>query len=412
MKKGSERTFALIWAAIMIAVISSTATLLLAGRSTGAAGMHWVTGDQYEMIERYGRLEEVRQTMLTQYYEPLDEDALILGAIRGMTGAADDVYTFYYTPEEMQKEQENEEGVYRGIGVLVGQNGDGYIEVLRVYASTPAEQAGIQVGDIITGVDGTEINTTFQQGYDEAVNMIRGVENTEVLLTIRRGEETLEVPVMRSNVNISYVEYTMLDGGIGYVAISQFMGDAADGFQQALDYFMAHDARGMVIDLRNNPGGLLNVVNRIADSVLPEGIIVYVQDREGKRTDYYSDEKMVDLPLVVLVNDMSASASELFAASVQALGRGAVVGVTTYGKGIVQTVVPFPQDGAGMQLTTASYFDANGRSIHKVGVVPDVEVALDGDLVPVDPDPVSDNQLSRAIEVLEGEIAETERDAA
>ena len=115
---------------------------------------------------------------------------------------------------------------------------------------------------------------------------------------------------------------------------------------------------------------------------------------------------------VVLVNDMSASASELLAASVQALRRGAVVGVTTYGKGIVQTVVPFPQDGAGMQLTTASYFDANGRSIHKVGVVPDVEVALDGDLVPVDPDPVSDNQLSRAIEVLEGEIAETERDAA
>ena len=412
MKKGSERTFALIWAAIMIAVISSTATLLLAGRSTGAAGLHWVSGDQYDMIERYGRLEEVRQTMLTQYYEPLDDDALMLGAIRGMTGAANDVYTFYYTPEEMQKEQENEEGVYRGIGVLVGQNADGYIEVLRVYASTPAELAGIKVGDIITGVDGAEIDTSSQQGYDEAVNMIRGVENTEVLLSIRRGEETLEVPVMRSNVNISYVEYTMLEGGIGYVAISQFMGDAAEGFQEALDYFIAHDARGMVIDLRNNPGGLLNVVNRIADSILPEGIIVYVQDRDGKRTDFYSDEKMVDLPLVVLVNDMSASASELLAASVQALGRGAVVGVTTYGKGIVQTVVPFPQDGAGMQLTTASYFDANGRSIHKVGVVPDVEVALDGDLVPVDPDPVSDNQLSRAIEVLEGEIAETERDAA
>lgn len=412
MKKGSERTFALIWAAIMIAVISSTATLLLAGRSTGAAGLHWVSGDQYDMIERYGRLEEVRQTLLTQYYEPLDDDALMLGAIRGMTGAANDVYTFYYTPEEMQKEQENEEGVYRGIGVLVGQNADGYIEVLRVYASTPAELAGIKVGDIITGVDGAEIDTSSQQGYDEAVNMIRGVENTEVLLSIRRGEETLEVPVMRSNVNISYVEYTMLEGGIGYVAISQFMGDAAEGFQEALDYFIAHDARGMVIDLRNNPGGLLNVVNRIADSILPEGIIVYVQDRDGKRTDFYSDEKMVDLPLVVLVNDMSASASELLAASVQALGRGAVVGVTTYGKGIVQTVVPFPQDGAGMQLTTASYFDANGRSIHKVGVVPDVEVALDGDLVPVDPDPVSDNQLSRAIEVLEGEIAETERDAA
>ena len=161
----------------------------------------------------------------------------------------------------------------------------------------------------------------------------------------------------------------------------------------------------MIIDVRNDPGGLLTTVNRIADSILPEGVIVYIQDREGKRTDYYSDENYSDLPLVVLVNDMSASASEILAASVQALNRGKVVGTTTFGKGIVQTLISFDEDGAGMQLTTSSYYDANGRSIQGVGVVPDYEIPLDGERVPLDPDPVSDNQLKEGLRVLEEIIA-------
>ena len=409
MKSGSSRTAALVWAAVMIAVLSSTLTLLFAGRGTGS--QHWVSEDEYEMVARYRRLDEVRNILTKQYYEPLDEQQLVTGAIRGMTAAVKDVYTFYYTPEEMTRENENESGRYHGIGVLIEQNQEGYIEVLKVYPGTPAETAGLQAGDIIVGVDGSFIGETGGKLYDDAVALIRGEENTRVSLTILRAGERLEISVLRADVNVSYVDYTMLDDGIGYVAISQFTGDAADKFQEAIAYFRAQQTRGLVIDVRNNPGGLLNQVNSVADSLLPEGLIVYVQDRDGKRNDYYSDAAMYDVPLVVIVNEMSASASEILAASVQALGRGKVVGLTTYGKGVVQSLISFEEDGAGIQLTTASYYDADGRSIHGVGVTPDVEVALDGERVPLTPDPISDSQLSKALEVLEEEIEQKNEEA-
>ena len=156
----------------------------------------------------------------------------------------------------------------------------------------------------------------------------------------------------------------------------------------------------MVIDLRNNPGGLLTEVVEIADSILPEGVIVYTEDRAGKREDFYSDKDMCDIPLTVLVNDMSASASELLAAAVKSFDRGEIVGVTTYGKGIVQTRVDFAEDGSAIQLTTSSYYAGDGTSIHQVGVEPDVVVPLEMSYVPVDPDPVSDNQLAKALEIL------------
>ena len=227
-------------------------------------------------------------------------------------------------------------------------------------------------------------------------------------LGILRGKETFETDVMRADVNVSYASYQLLGDDVGYVSISQFSGDAADRFDEALGYFKGHNAKGLIIDLRNNPGGFLTEVNRIADRILPKGIIVYIQDRDGVRTDYYSDAEMYDIPVVVLVNRMSASASEILAASVQALDRGKVVGVTTYGKGIVQTLKTFEPDGAGMQYTTSSYYDAQGRTINGVGVTPDVEVALEGDRVPMDPDPASDNQLAKALEVLREEMRERE----
>jgi len=410
MNNRSTRTAALIWAAVMIAVISSTATMLLTTRHGGYGGARWVSQEQYDLIERYKRLDEVRSTLIEQYYQPLDEDELVLGAIHGMTAATGDIYTFYYTPEEFRQETQNTEGRYHGIGVLIGQNADGFIEVLRVYPDSPAEAAGLEPGDIITGVDGERIGDGGT-AYEEAVSKIRGMENTEVKLNLIRGTKRLVVPVMRSSVSISYASYQLLEDGIGYISILQFTGDAADRFEEALTSFEAAGAKGIIIDVRDDPGGLLTTVNRIADAILPKGLIVYVQDREGHRIDYYSDENYCDLPVVVLTNGMSASASEILAASVQAMGRGKVVGTTTYGKGIVQTLLAFDEDGAGMQLTTSSYYDANGRSIHGVGVTPDVEVALDASRVPLEPDPVSDNQLKEGIRVLK-ELIDEQADAA
>ena len=396
MKRSATKIAWLIWAAMMIAVVASTATLFF----TSHGQQRWVTEEEYARVKRYARLDEVRKTLMNEYYQPLDEEKLLTGAIRGMTGAVGDVYTFYYTPEEMARENEDSAGRYQGIGIQVERTREGRIEIVRIYPGTPSEQVGLMTGDEIVTVDGEEVRADTVALYMEGVRRMRGPADTEVRLGILRGTRTLEYTVARSAISISYADYQLIDGDIGYVAITQFTGDASARFDEALAFFKEQNISSMVIDLRNNPGGLLNEVNRIADRILPKGVIVFVKDRQGTRTDYYSTEDYYDVPVVVLVNGMSASASEILAASVQALGRGTVVGVTTYGKGVVQTMTTFPEDGAGMQYTTANYFDANGRSINGVGVTPDVEVPLEAERIPAEPDPAHDNQLAKALEIL------------
>lgn len=411
MSNRSVRIFALIWAALMIAVISSTLTLVFSGRATAqrdAQAERAVTQEEYDALQRYQRLDEVRRTLLEEYYQELDEDELILGAIRGMTSAIGDPYTFYYTPEELSREMENDAGEYQGIGVLLQRTDDGRIEVLRVYPGTPAEVAGVRQGDVIYAVDGEAVSAVDGKAYNEAVNLIRGLEGTRTTLSLMRDGQSLEITVARGNVSISYIDYQVLPGKIGYIYISQFTGNAASGFKEAIESFQAQKVAGMVIDLRNNPGGLLDQVVDIADQILPTGLIVYVKGRDDGRQDYYSDEACYDVPVAVLVNDMSASASEILAASVQAFGRGTIVGLNTYGKGIVQTLIPFKEDGAGLQLTTQSYYDALDRCPQGVGVKPDIEVALEGSAIPLEPDPTSDNQLAAAIDEVKRMIGEGE----
>ncbi len=402
MKKNSLRVLAIIWGALMIAVISSTVTLFVSGRLGRGAGewRRWVSQAEYDTIQRYSRLDEVRETMLKDYYRDLDEDALILGAIRGMTGSIGDPYTFYYTPEELKKANEDSEGVYYGIGTLLQNTTDGEIVVVRIFPGAPAEGAGLHVGDVILAVDGNPVTGVDGRSYLEAVRRMRGGEGTRVTLTVRRDGARMAIPIERGDVKVSYASYQVLPGNIGYINISQFSGDASQVFHEAIDAFRSLGIEGLVVDVRNNPGGLLDQVVDIADALLPKGLIVCTKQRDGARTDYYSDEKYYDVPLSVLVNGMSASASEILAASVQALERGRVVGLTTYGKGVVQSLQTFRDDGAGLQLTTASYYDAVDRCPQGVGVKPDVEVALEGTTLPLEPDPVSDNQLAEAIRQL------------
>ena len=410
MNKKTLRTVALIWAAVMIAVISSTATLLISGRNAQPVpeDSRWVSQEQYDTIQRYSRLDEVRGTLLDNYYQDLDEDALLLGAIRGMTASVRDPYTFYYTPEELKRANDNNAGLYHGIGVLLQNTSGGAIEIVRVFPNTPAEAAGLRVGDRILTVDGAEVSGADGRTYSEAVSMIRGLDGSRVTLKVQRGERTLEISANRADVSVSYASYQMLPGDIGYVSISQFTGNAAAVFHEAIESFRNSGAKGLVIDLRNNPGGWLDQAVSIADEVLPTGVIVYVLEKDGSRQDYYSDEAQFDVPLAVLVNDMSASASEILASAVQAFDRGAIVGVNTYGKGIVQSLITYQEDGAGIQVTTSSYYDALDRCPHKVGVKPDIEVALEAETVPTNPDPASDNQLAAAIEAVERQIAERE----
>ena len=406
MKKSSLRVVALVWAAVMIAVISSTATLLISGRAAQRQDVNarWVSQEEYESIQRYGRLDEVRQSLERDYYQELDEDTLVLGAIRGMTEAVGDPYTFYYTPEELKRYNENNTGAYRGIGTLLQNTLEGDIEVVRVYPDSPAEAAGLRVGDYLLAVDGEPISGVDGRSYSEAISRIRGEDGSRVVLTVQRDGEIMDIAMNRGDVQISYASYQVLPGNIGYISITQFTGNAAGMFQQAIDEFKGLGVEGLVIDLRNNPGGLLDQVVSIADALLPKGVIVYVKDRDGTRQDFYSDEECFDAPLAVLVNDMSASASEILASAVQCFERGTVIGLNTYGKGIVQSLLTFDEDMAGMQLTTSSYFDAWDRCPQGVGVQPDIEIALEGEAIPLDPDPSADNQLAEALADIQRQI--------
>lgn len=405
MKRRAVIVAAVVWMLVIVAIASSGLTLILTGAANGQA-VRLVSESEYEIIDRYRRLEEVRQTLVNDYYIPLDEEDLVTGAIRGMMDSIGDPYTFYYTPEEMEKANEESSGVYHGVGMAVQLTDDGDIEVIRVYQGSPAEAAGLLSQDRIVQVDGVPVSGENGQTLNEAVQRIQGEDGTTVRLTVLRDGETLELDIVRSEVSISYVDYEIINGDIGYVNIAQFTGNDVTGFQEAVEAFKSAGVSGIVVDLRNNPGGLLTDVVQIADMVLPEGLVTYVEDRHGNRQEETSDAEYWDIPMVVLVNGMSASASELFTAAIQDYDRGTVVGATTFGKGIVQTLITFSDDGAGMQLTTASYYSPNGRSIHQTGVEPDVTVELNEDYDPSIPWPnlENDNQLATALEELQKRI--------
>lgn len=401
MKRRNAMILGLVWLLVMVCIAASTVTLLVSGGSAG--GTHWVSESKYEMIERYARLEQVRSALEEGYYQEVDDDALMTAAIRGMMASLEDPYTFYYTPDEMEEHNEQTEGTYHGIGILMQSNADGQIEIIRVYEGSPAAASGARAGDFILRVDGVEVSGTDAQAFEEAVNLMRGEDGTELALTVQRDGGTLELHMIRGDVSVSNVSYAELSGGIGYINIFQFTGDDVTAFDAALEALQAAGVSGLMIDLRNNPGGLLDDVVAIADRLLPEGLIVYTEDRAGKRESFYSDAACCDLPLVILINDMSASASEILAAAVQDHGRGTLVGTQSYGKGIVQTVVRFEEDGAGMQFTSSCYYTPSGKNIHGTGVTPDIEVEAGdgGSFASGILNPEEDAQLRTALEALE-----------
>ena len=398
MKRKNALILSVVWLLVMVSIAASTVTLLASG---GLGGTRWVSRSDYEMLERYSRLEAVRRTLSEQYYQEVNEDELMNGAIRGMMASLGDPYTFYYTPDEMSTHNERTEGAYQGIGVLLQNNGSDEIEIIRVYADGPAGAAGMQVGDRVVAVDGVPVYGTNNQTLNDAVDRMKGDPGSEVVFTVLRGDERLDLRITRGDVSVSNVESAMLPGNIGYIEIFQFSGDDVTGFTDALNELEAQSAKALIVDLRNNPGGILDDVVDIADLLLDECTVVYTEDRDGGRVDYYSDAEHCELPLAVLINDMSASASEILAAAVQDTERGTIVGTRSYGKGIVQTVVTFEDDGAGMQYTSAQYFTPSGKNIHGTGVMPDVVVDGEFENYSGEPDVENDIQLQAAIEAVQ-----------
>lgn len=392
-----------VWIVVVVAGVSSAITLRISGGVLPSAdqpgGNVIVTQQEYDTIDRYRRLDEVREILKTDYYEALDEEQLVLGAVRGMLSSVGDPYTFYYTPEEMLEMAERSQGVYEGVGLLLSADKEGMLVVLRIFEDSPAIEAGVKPGDVVLAIDGEPVSAQDARQMDEAIQMIRDANGAALELTLRRGQQVHSVTLTPRSITMQRVTHQILPGNIGYIMIYEFIGDDAAAFAAAANELKAQNIKGLIIDLRSNPGGLLSDVVSIADLLLPSGLIVYTQDRSGAREEYYSDEERWDVPMAVLVNGMSASASEILAGALQDYGAAKVVGETTYGKGIVQTMLPFRSDNAGIQLTTATYFTPKGRSIHGVGIEPDIPVeatvAVGGA-----PDMQSDAQLKAAYELL------------
>ena len=324
------------------------------------------------------------------YSEEIDEEILRENVIKGYVDGLGDPYSVYYNEEETLELMEKTNGEFTGIGVVITQDPDTkYTTILNVYENSPGEKAGLQVGDIFYKVDGEEILTL---DIDHVVSKLRGEEGTKVNITVLRGEgyEEFETTATRAVIENKSVEYEMKENKIGYLAVSGFEGNTFSQFKNAIEDLQNQGMEGLVIDLRNNPGGNLSTVCDMADYILPEGLIVYTQERDGDRDDFYSrDKHQLDLPLVVLINGNSASASEIFAGAVQDYEWGTIVGTTSFGKGIVQRIYDLT-DGTCLKITTSEYFTPNGRNIHGIGIEPDIVVEYEYD----------DNQLERAMECL------------
>jgi len=338
------------------------------------------------------KMEELNRYIDQYYLFDYEEEDIENGIYKGLMAGLGDVYTGYYTPEEYASFMESSNGSYSGIGAVLSQDyKTGIIQVVRAFEGSPAEEAGLKTGDYLYKVEGEEVTG---KDLSLVVTDLKGEEGTEVHISImrERGADVIDLTLVRKSIQVPTVEYELLEDQIGYIAISEFDDVTDDQFLAALDELEAQGMEKLIIDLRNNGGGLVDVTCTILDYLLPEGLIVYTEDKNGERDEIFSDENCFKGQMAVLVNGNSASASEIFAGAVKDYGVGTLIGTQTFGKGIVQSLFPL-SDGSAVKITVSRYYTPSGNNIHGVGITPDI-------ILEYDEDAEKDNQLQRAIEVL------------
>lgn len=382
-------------AALCILLVMFQPVLALAQQETFT-----VTAEEYALLEKYQRLEEIQSIIDATYLWEYDAEALLEGAAQGMLGALGDDYTFYYTSDEMESETETLSGQYGGLGIEVfGNLNDLTITIRRVFYGSPAQQGGIRPGDKII-----RLNDEDMTAYDlsKAVSIMRGEVGGEVKVTILRDTETFEVTLYRAIIETEILDYDILDDNIGYLRIHYFEGNALAQFEAAMEHFVEQGVQGLVIDLRDNPGGLVNLAVDLADVFLDDVMVMSTEDKYGRRISIYADEGAWEIPVAVLINGYSASAAEILAGALSENGVATLVGTKSFGKGIMQSVYTFSPDGAGMQLTTDYWLTPDGNNIHEVGIEPDIEVELAEDAIDENYAIIreKDNQLEAAVEAL------------
>lgn len=341
------------------------------------------------------KLSVLEDTIRKYFWKDVEEETLEEGLYRGLLDSLEDPYSVYYTSEELIALQQQTEGIYYGIGAYIQDGDAGYVQISRVIKNTPAEESGLMQDDYIYMVDDEDM---YGKDKSYVVSKIKGEEHTYVTLTVIRenAAEPLDISVERRKIESPTVEYEMYDNGMAYIQITEFDLVTTGQFESAYNQARAEGMKGLIIDLRSNPGGNLSTVCDISRMLLPKGMIVYTEDKYGKREEYTCNgENQIEVPLVVLTNGYSASASEILAGAVKDYGIGKLVGTTTFGKGIVQKVIDL-SDGSAVKLTVSSYFTPNGNNIHGIGIEPDVEIQFDAELYRNG----TDNQLEKAKEVL------------
>ncbi|MCI9664214.1 MAG: S41 family peptidase [Lachnospiraceae bacterium] len=355
-----------------------------------------------DTIQKMKTIEEVINTY--HYGDEISSGDLQEGVYKGMVKALKDPYAEYYTKDELEETLNSNQGISYGIGAAISLNKEMDTAMINsVIADTPAEAAGLREGDIIYKVDGED---TVGMSVSQVVSRVKGKENTTVHLTIyREGEsELIEMDIVRGKlIEAETVQSGMLEDTkqIGYLRITEFDTITVDQFNEAMAELNASGMKALILDLRSNPGGDLTAVVDVARRLLPKGLVVYTEDKNGKRKEYTCDgEHEIQIPMAVLVNEYSASASEILSGAIKDYNKGTVIGTTTYGKGIVQRINRL-DDGTAVKLTVSAYFTPLGKNIHGIGIEPDIELEYDYEAYERDG---VDNQVEKAIEILEGKI--------
>lgn len=393
-------TLLISWTGINVACLATNSQILITNKESADDGEGAVLD-----ADTVSKINELTAYTKLYYYDDIENEKLQDGLYTGLIDGLGDKYSVYYNEEDYQALQISTTGQYYGIGAGLSQDKDTMVvTVNKVYEGTPSESAGLLKDDVIVSVDGTE---AASMELSELVKLIRGEKGTTVHLEIYRPstEGNLSFDVERQDITLPSVSHKMFEDGIGYVHIDSFETETAAQFEEAVKDLENQGMKALIIDVRYNPGGMVTAVVQILDDILPEGTVVYTEDKNGNRQDYTSSgDTYLDYPIAVLINGESASASEILAGAVKDYQYGTLIGTTTFGKGIVQTIFPL-EDGDAVKLTTAKYFTPNGNYIHGVGIGPDIELEyeyLDKDATSYDE--AYDNQIQKAIEVLKDKI--------
>lgn len=373
-----------IIAVLLIAIISSISTLGL---------IYYALGFNEQGFSNLMRFITAYRFIETKYVNDTDDVKLIDGAIDGMVKSLNDPHSNYLSPKMYKTLMEQTEGSFAGIGVVMGMDNEQKIHIVGIMENSPGQKAGLQEGDEILAVDGVAVT---QMAFDEVAAHVRGQAGTDVVLTIMRDNANQDITITRDNIKLKTVGHKMLDNNIGYIQIVSFSEDTANEFNEAYNDLKNQGMKALVLDLRNNPGGLLTTCVEIAKKLVPKGEIVSIVDKQGNKETYSSSLEAPEYPLVVLINKNSASASEILSGAIQDTKAGTIIGNTSYGKGSVQTILPMFEDDA-VKLTIAKYYTPSGRSIDGTGITPDIEINLDENAT-------LDTQLDKALEVLKAQL--------